>query len=73
MKYYCIGIKGSGMTTLACLLSDLGYEVSGYDDVKDFQLNDETIKYIIDVQLTGKHRPYLKIIVCNMCKRFCFR
>ena len=36
MKYYCIGIKGSGMATLACLLKDLGNEVSGYDDAKDF-------------------------------------
>ena len=27
MKYYCIGIKGTGMSTLACMLSDLGNEV----------------------------------------------
>lgn len=32
MKYYCIGIKGSGMSTLASILYDLGNEVSGYDD-----------------------------------------
>lgn len=32
MKYYCIGIKGTGMSTLAQILSDLGNEVSGYDD-----------------------------------------
>jgi len=37
MKYYCIGIKGSGMATLACLLHDLGNVVSGYDDVKDYK------------------------------------
>ena len=41
MKYYCIGIKGSGMATLACLLSDLGYEVSGYDDTKDFKFTEK--------------------------------
>ncbi len=41
MKYYCIGIKGSGMATLACLLSDLGYEVSGYDDVRDFKFTEK--------------------------------
>ena len=41
MKYYCIGIKGSGMATLACLLSDLGYDVSGYDDVKDFKFTEK--------------------------------
>ncbi len=37
MKYYCIGIKGSGMSSLACILNDLGNEVSGYDDVKDYK------------------------------------
>ena len=37
MKYYCIGIKGSGMATLACLLHDLGNVVSGYDDAKDYK------------------------------------
>ncbi len=35
MKYFCIGIKGSGMSTLACLLADLGHSVSGYDDNKE--------------------------------------
>ena len=35
MKYYCIGIKGTGMSTLAQILSDLGAEVSGYDDAKE--------------------------------------
>lgn len=32
MKYYLIGIKGSGMSTLANLLYDLGNSVVGYDD-----------------------------------------
>lgn len=41
MKYYCIGIKGSGMATLACLLHDLGNTVSGYDDVKDYKFTEE--------------------------------
>lgn len=35
MKYYCIGIKGTGMSALAQILNDLGNEVSGYDDAKD--------------------------------------
>ncbi|MEG1495662.1 MAG: UDP-N-acetylmuramate--L-alanine ligase [Bacilli bacterium] len=35
MKYYCIGIKGSGMSTLAQILSDLGNDVSGYDDARE--------------------------------------
>jgi len=41
MKYYCIGIKGSGMATLACLLKDLGNNVSGYDDQKDFKFTEK--------------------------------
>jgi UDP-N-acetylmuramate--alanine ligase len=32
MKYYCLGIKGTGMSTLAQILADLGNKVSGYDD-----------------------------------------
>ena len=32
MKYYLIGIKGSGMSSLASLLYDLGNTVVGYDD-----------------------------------------
>ncbi len=31
MKYFLTGIKGSGMTALACILKDLGNEVSGSD------------------------------------------
>lgn len=34
MKYYCLGIKGTGMSTLAQILFDLGNDVSGYDDAK---------------------------------------
>ena len=33
MKYYCLGIKGAGMATLANILYDLGNDVVGYDDV----------------------------------------
>lgn len=41
MKYYCIGIKGSGMATLACLLKDLGNDVKGYDDQRDFKFTEK--------------------------------
>ena len=34
--YYLIGIKGTGMSALACILSDLGYEVKGSDQEKHF-------------------------------------
>ena len=37
MKYYCIGIKGTGMSTLAQILYDLGNEVSGYDDNSEYK------------------------------------
>ena len=41
MKYYCIGIKGSGMATLAEILYDLGNKVSGYDDYKEYKFTQE--------------------------------
>ena len=41
MKYYCIGIKGSGMATLAEILFDLGHEVSGYDDYKEHKFTQD--------------------------------
>jgi len=41
MKYYCIGIKGAGMSTLANILSDLGHEVSGYDDYRGHKFTEE--------------------------------
>lgn len=41
MKYYCIGIKGAGMSTLANILSDLGNEVSGYDDYRGHKFTEE--------------------------------
>lgn len=34
--YYFIGIKGTGMSALACLLYDLGYEVKGSDVERHF-------------------------------------
>ncbi len=41
MKYYCLGIKGAGMATLANILYDLGNEVVGYDDVLDHKFTEE--------------------------------
>ena len=41
MKYYFIGIKGSGMSTLANLLFDLGNEVVGYDDKEGYKFTME--------------------------------
>ena len=44
MKYYCIGIKGTGMSTLAQILYDLGNEVSGYDDAKGHKFTQDGLK-----------------------------
>ena len=41
MKYYCIGIKGTGMSTLAQILFDLGNEVSGYDDAQGYKFTQD--------------------------------
>ena len=41
MKYYCLGIKGTGMSTLAQILHDLGNTVSGYDDAKGYKFTEE--------------------------------
>lgn len=64
MKYYCIGIKGSGMATLACLLHDLGHEVCGYDDVKDWKFTQEGLdKRGISVYTDGSFEPESDVIV----------
>lgn len=56
MKYYCIGIKGSGMATLACLLSDLNHTVSGYDDTRDFKYTEVGLKKRnIPIYYDGNH------------------
>lgn len=44
MKYYCIGIKGSGMSSLANILFDLGNEVSGYDDAQGYKYTMEGLE-----------------------------
>ena len=36
MNYYFIGIKGTGMSSLACMLHDIGHDVSGSDLEKHF-------------------------------------
>ena len=44
MKYYCLGIKGTGMSTLAQILYDLGNEVSGYDDAAKHKFTEEGLE-----------------------------
>ena len=47
--YYLIGIKGSGMASLACILYDLGYEVKGSDLERHFFTEDELKKRKIEI------------------------
>lgn len=44
MKYYCIGIKGTGMSTLAQILYDLGNEISGYDDARGHKFTQDGLE-----------------------------
>lgn len=43
MKYYLVGIKGAGMSALALILNDLGYQVIGYDDAKDHRFTEDKL------------------------------
>ncbi|MBR3362358.1 MAG: UDP-N-acetylmuramate--L-alanine ligase [Bacilli bacterium] len=47
--YYLIGIKGSGMSALAAILFDLGYEVKGSDIKKHFFTEEGLIKRGIEI------------------------
>lgn len=43
MKYYLVGIKGAGLSALALILNDLGYEVEGYDDEASHQFTEDKL------------------------------
>lgn len=43
MKYYMAGIKGAGMSALALLLSDLGYDIVGYDDAAEHRFTEDKL------------------------------
>jgi UDP-N-acetylmuramate--alanine ligase len=49
MIYYFIGIKGSGMSALACIMHDLGYKVMGSDKPDHFFTEEELIKRNIEI------------------------
>lgn len=46
---YFIGIKGAGMASLACMLHDIGYQVSGSDIDKHIFTEDELVKRDIPI------------------------
>ena len=43
MKYFLVGIKGAGMSSLALLLNDLGHYVVGYDDAKEHRFTEDKL------------------------------
>ena len=61
MKYYCIGIKGAGMSTLANILSDLGNDVSGYDDSTYYKYTEEGLNKR-NIKIYGPNN------ICNLDK-----
>ena len=70
MKYFCVGIKGSGMSTLAQILSDLGHTVAGYDDNKNHTFTEEgLIKRNIPIYYNQEH-PIDKEMIVTYSKAF---
>ena len=56
MKYYCIGIKGTGMSTLAQILFDLGNDVCGYDDARGYKFTEKGLEEReIEIYYDGSH------------------
>lgn len=43
MKYYLAGIKGTGMSALALILNDLGFDVIGYDDAAEHRFTEDKL------------------------------
>ena len=72
MKYYMAGIKGAGMSALALLLSDLGFDVVGYDDAKEHRFTeDKLLERGIKIYYSssdGKSREYAEILSENLKK-----
>ena len=65
MKYYLIGIKGSGMSALASLLFDLGNKVVGYDDSVEYKFTVEGLKKRnIPIYHNDEFVPDKDFIVC---------
>ena len=65
MKYYLIGIKGSGMSALASLLHDLGNIVVGYDDSVEYKFTVEGLnKRNIKIYHNDEFTPDKDYIVC---------
>jgi UDP-N-acetylmuramate--alanine ligase len=65
MKYYLVGIKGSGMSALASMLYDMGHEVIGSDVANNYGFEQELIKRSIKILEFSKdniNESYIYII-----------
>ena len=67
MIYYFIGIKGSGMSSLAQVMHELGYKVMGSDKPDHFFTQDELEKKGIEIVTFNKDniKPNMIIIQGN--------
>ncbi|MBQ1482477.1 MAG: UDP-N-acetylmuramate--alanine ligase [Erysipelotrichaceae bacterium] len=65
--YYFIGIKGTGMASLAAMLYDLGYEVCGSDLTKHFFTEDELVRRGIKIFPFDENniKPEYTVIIGN--------
>ena len=61
--YYFIGIKGSGMASLATILYDLGHEVKGSDISKYIFIEDE----LRSIENRGYHSIYIAPGITEHC------
>mgnify|MGYP006351656841 CR=1 FL=1 len=68
MKYYFIGIKGTGMSSLATIMHDLGNTIIGYDDYKDHKFTeDPLIKRNIKIY-KWKRKKLIFFLFCYIIK-----
>ena len=67
--YYFIGIKGTGMSSLACMLKDLGYEVCGSDLAKHFFTEDVLVERNIPREYTARHCRLVMNVLETMAMR----
>lgn len=67
MKFYIIGIKGTGLSAMACLLSDLGFKVKGCDVTRYIFTQEKLIKKGIEFEdiYNMNYQEYDYIILGN--------
>ena len=75
MHFYFVGIKGTGMSALANILVDLGYEVSGVDYNKKYFTEATFSQSIVVENFDNYHldEKYFYIIGNERKNRFGFR